>query len=69
MDGLNLSRGSATIEKILKEYATNLSVVIKSYAKEKKLTVISGNLLTNYGGQDITDLIVTKTLKKVREDA
>lgn len=56
-------------QRILKRYASELSSVIKAYGKEKNLTIVSGILLTNQGGLDITDAIVAITLKKVRENA
>ncbi len=58
-----------TQQKILKQYASRLSSVIHDYGKTNNLTIVSGQLLTNNGGQDITDQIVAITLKKVREDA
>lgn len=56
-------------KKILKQYASRLSSVIHDYGKKNNLTIVSSQLLTNNGGQDITDQIVAITLKKVREDA
>ncbi len=64
-----LSKTKATHQKqqeILKVYASNLSEVIRDYGKSHKLTIISANVLSNYGGLDITDEIISLGLNKVK---
>lgn len=63
-----LSKTGLSQEKqkdILKIYASNLADVIKQYGKERHVTIINATILSSQNNADITDDIISITLKKV----
>ncbi len=61
------SRLSQDVQKrLLERYSASLQSVIREYGKQHRLTIVSSMVLSHGGNCDITALIISKTLDKVR---
>jgi len=53
-------------KRLLERYSASLQSVIRKYGKQHRLTIVSSTVLFHDSNNDITALIISKTLDEVR---
>lgn len=53
---------------LMSRFSSRLPEVIKEYGQEHLVTIISATVLESHGGVDITNLIVARTIERVKHE-